>query len=220
MTDRRTRFGLIAILIFALSLIPALAALAADFATVTGYAAGTAANNNPATWGEDCTKVEEGLGDTYVLTEDYALVVVKAGSEEANAGFVNTEFADASSGQTVFADTNGNGVSDPGGKGGDKTISHIILCPAADEPSTAPSDEPSSEPSIEPSDAPSDTPSDAPSATPNPDSSDAPEVTPPPTDTEIAADITSDPGNLLAVILIVAGLGLLFAIVPKDRRRA
>jgi hypothetical protein len=96
------------------------------WATVTGYAPGTAENNNPATWGNDCTKTADGanLGDTYVLDKDYDLVIVKAGSEESAPGHVNTLFANASAGETVWADSNGSGAFDEGDKG----ISHIIFC--------------------------------------------------------------------------------------------
>ena len=75
------------------------------YATVTGYAAGSEDNNHEDTWeketGTDCTKTADGanLGDTYVLTSDYALVIVKAGSEESAPGHVNTLFANASAGE-------------------------------------------------------------------------------------------------------------------------
>ncbi|MCZ3386121.1 MAG: hypothetical protein LH630_03950, partial [Actinomycetia bacterium] len=63
----------------------------------------------------------------YVLTQDYALVVVKAASKNVDP-YTNTLFENASAGETVWADTNGNFTFDPGGKGGDKAISHIIVC--------------------------------------------------------------------------------------------
>jgi uncharacterized repeat protein (TIGR01451 family) len=92
-----------------------------DYATVTGHQAHSDDRNNPAFWGDDCTKKEfTGEVDTFVLTEDYALVVVKSGSGE----FANTLFANASAGQTVWADTNGNNAFDED----DKAISHIIFC--------------------------------------------------------------------------------------------
>jgi len=109
------------------TLAPATAA-AADpvWATVDGYADDTPANNNPATWGEDCTKIDSdggSLGSTYLLTQSYELVVVKAGAG-ASTDFVNTVFEDVSAGETVWADSNGSGAFDEGDKG----ISHIIFC--------------------------------------------------------------------------------------------
>jgi hypothetical protein len=108
-----------------------------DFATVTGYAEGTPANNSPDTWGDDCDSVAPpagGFGDTYELPAlsagmVYSLVVVKTGSEQSNPGFVNTLFADPLAGQTVWPDTNGNGAFDAD----DKEISHIIVCTAVAE---------------------------------------------------------------------------------------
>ena len=95
---------------------------AADvWATVTGHAAFSTENNKPDFWGADCSKVDGGFGSTYVLTQDYSQVIVKAGSGE----FANTIFGDSpSAGETVWADTNGDGVFNEGDKG----ISHIIFC--------------------------------------------------------------------------------------------
>ena len=65
-------------------------------------------------------------GSSYVLPAGtYSKVIVKAGSGQ----FANTIFAAPPvAGQTVWADTNGNWTYDPGGRGGDKGISHVILC--------------------------------------------------------------------------------------------
>ena len=41
-------------------------------------------------------------------------------------------------GQTVWADTNGDGVFNPGGRRGDKDISHLIYCPAQPGPNEPP----------------------------------------------------------------------------------
>jgi hypothetical protein len=103
-----------------------------DYATVTGHAAFSSDANNPAFWGDNCTKVEEPGGDTYVLPAGtYTKVIVKAGAGD-NA---NTIFAEPpTAGQTVWADTNGNNVFDPGGQDGDKTISHVILCEGTPPP--------------------------------------------------------------------------------------
>ena len=111
-----------------------------DYATVTGYAAGGSDNNHVDTWeklsGLDCTKTADGanLGDTYLLTSDYELVIVKAGSD-ASTDFVNTLFADASAGETVWADSNGDGIFNAGDKG----ISHIIFCGPSEDESESPS---------------------------------------------------------------------------------
>jgi hypothetical protein len=100
------------------------------YATVDGHAAFSAESNDPGFWGDDCSKLDAGQGDlgaavdSYVLTADYAKVIVKAGSGE-NA---NTIFEDVTAGETVWADTNGNNTFDPGGQDGDKNISHIIFC--------------------------------------------------------------------------------------------
>ena len=117
----------------ALALALALPVSAATYATVDGYAAGTPENNNPATWGDNCEDIGVSDVSTYELPDlgagqTYDLVVVKAGSEESAPGHVNTLFDNPAEGETVFADTNGNGTSDPGGQDGDKDISHIIVC--------------------------------------------------------------------------------------------
>jgi mucin-2 len=95
-----------------------------DYATVTGYAAGTSTNNLEGTWGSDCTKTNDPGGSTYVLTQDYAKVIVKAGSDQSTDDHANTVFDNPKAGQTVWADSNGSGAFDLG----DKTISHIIFC--------------------------------------------------------------------------------------------
>jgi hypothetical protein len=105
-----------------------------EYATVSGHAASTSDNNSPDFWGEDCTKFNAGEGDlgsgvdSYVLSSDYTKVIVKAGS--TNQGDPNglTIFDNPTAGQTVWADTNGDNVFNPGGQGGDKNISHIIFC--------------------------------------------------------------------------------------------
>ena len=97
------------------------------YATVTGHQAHSNEANAADFWGDNCTK-NEAIGnqevDTFVLTENYALVVVKSGSGE----FANTLFANASAGETVWADTNGNNAFDED----DHAISHIIFCAADD----------------------------------------------------------------------------------------
>jgi hypothetical protein len=152
---------------------PAMAGV--EYATVTGHTAFSNEANEPGFWGEDCTKLNTGEGDlgteqdTYVLGASYELVVVKTGSGE----FANTEFANASEGETVWADTNGNNVFDEG----DQAISHIIFCNEVDEtppPSFEQSQEgetdaPTGTPIVTapPTDAPTDTPTDTPTDVPS-----------------------------------------------------
>ncbi len=114
-------------------------ALAADpvYATVTGYAPATEDNNHPETWGDNCETAAGVSGvDSWVLPalgagEEYSLVVVKAGSESSDGN--NTLFENPSAGETVWADSNENGIFDVGGQDGDKQISHVIVCTGAAE---------------------------------------------------------------------------------------
>ena len=111
----------------------------ASYAEVTGYEPFSAAANSPGYWGDTCSKAFYAGGvDSYQLTQDYALVVVKAGASNVDP-FTNTLFADASKGQLVWADSNGNGAFDPGGKDGDKQISHVIACTPDQSHSASPS---------------------------------------------------------------------------------
>jgi hypothetical protein len=132
------------------------------WATVDGHEPHSAADNNVLTWGDEgeCTKLGAGEGDlgledgTYVLGADYDQVIVKSGSGE----FANTIFNDASEGETVWADTDGDGVyTEKEGQTGDQNISHIIFCDFEDAEPTptfssteegetdAPTDEPTFE---------------------------------------------------------------------------
>jgi hypothetical protein len=137
----------------ALALVFAMAGTASavtTYATVTGHGASSSDNNNPDWWEtgdiSNCTKLDAGEGDLgsdvngYVLTADYELVIVKAGSGQSAGDNALTLFANASAGETVFADTNGNNVSDPGGQGGDKNISHIIFCDVTETTTTTTTD--------------------------------------------------------------------------------
>ena len=127
------------------------AADSVTYATVTGYEPFSAQANNPAYWGDNCEKIVDGGSLTsYVLTQDYDLVVVKSASKNVDP-YTNTLFANASSGETVWADTNGNGVFDPGGKNGDKAISHIIVCGPGESESPSPSTSISTSKSASPS---------------------------------------------------------------------
>lgn len=107
--------------------------LASDpvYAKVTGYAVASEDNNHEEAWGANCQKLA-GVGnvDSYELPAlgaglAYDLVIVKAGSEGTGN---NTLFANAMAGETVWADTNANHTYDVGGPGGDKQISHVIVC--------------------------------------------------------------------------------------------
>lgn len=166
-----------AVVLVGLLALPALASTV--YATVTGYAAGTAENNNPATWGKDCTKDGEPGGSTYLLTADYSLVIVKAGSDQSTDEHTNTLFANASAGETVWADSNGSGAYDEG----DKTISHIIFCPAEEQPTPTPTAtpvEPTPTPTVEPTPTPEPTATPEPTGTPEPTATVAPTPTPEP----------------------------------------
>ena len=106
---------------------PGAALAGADYATVDGHQAFSAEANHADYWGKDCDKydVPDGVNyDSYVISQNYDLIVVKSGSGE----FANTIFSNVKGGQTVWADTNGNNEFDPGGQDGDKNISHIIFC--------------------------------------------------------------------------------------------
>ena len=66
---------------------------------------------------------------------NYSQVIVKAGAKR----YANTVFGEPpQAGQTVWADTNGDGVYNPGGRRGDKDISHLIYCPAQPCPNEPP----------------------------------------------------------------------------------
>jgi hypothetical protein len=117
------------------ALAPSTVGAATVWATVTGHAAASAESNNPSFWGEDCTKIDAvdgNLGDAYVLENSFDLVIVKAGTGD----FANTLFAGASAGESVWADTNGDSVPNPGGQNGDKQISHIVFCGPAETTTT------------------------------------------------------------------------------------
>ena len=214
----RTLIGLLA----ALGLVAALAMPAfagTDWATVTGYAAGTAENNNPDTWGDNCEDAGVSGQDTWVLPDlpdgqVYDLVIVKTASEQSAPGHVNTLFDNPTAGQTVWADSDGSGdFSD-----GDKGISHIIVCTEDEAP---PSEAPPSE--APPSEAPpsevaeSEAPASAPAAseregelggTPTP----APEVP----DTAMG-DVGQLPATVLSLVLIGALAAMVYLRVARER---
>ena len=163
--------------------------------------------NNPLTWqalgyGPKCWKLEP-FGDTdyfYTLPNPIALpagtaagnwrysnVMVKAGSITATSDTYQTDtiYPTPKPGDRVFADINGNGVFDPGGKTGDKAISHVIICitDAAITPSPAPSTQGSASPAVTSSPTVSPTATATPTPTPTPTQT----VTPTPSPTQTVA---------------------------------
>ncbi|NIS36638.1 MAG: hypothetical protein GWO04_44885, partial [Actinobacteria bacterium] len=67
--------------------------------------------NDPAYWGDDCFKIDEGTGDdTFRATRDYRLVVLKSGT-------VNDVFEDVEAGDVLSTASGRN-------------VSHLILCTA------------------------------------------------------------------------------------------
>ena len=77
----------------------------------------------------------------------------------------NTLFPKPGPGQAVWADVNGNGIYDPGGKNGDKAISHVKICadllseqsprPTPTEPGTDPAPTPApTQPGVTPAPTP------------------------------------------------------------------
>lgn len=104
--------------------------------------------NNPLLWqnmgyGLLCWKLEPFTETSFILPNPidlpagtpagnwvYSNVIVKAGSITADPTTfqANTLFPKPGPGNAVWADVNGNGIYDPGGKNGDKAISHIVIC--------------------------------------------------------------------------------------------
>lgn len=84
----------------------------------------------------------------------YGWVIVKQGSPNPGIIYDNTIFKDVTADQTVFADTNGNGVHDEDDSGG---ISHIIVCVPGEEETEAPTETPFQS-VFEETDAPTETP--------------------------------------------------------------
>lgn len=104
-------------------------------ATITDYEPFSSAANQPEFWeseGVTCTKDESVDGQYDALLpalpagQSYAQVIVKAASD--NVPGPNTIFGEPEAGEYVWADTNADGIYNPGGEGGDKQISHIITC--------------------------------------------------------------------------------------------
>jgi hypothetical protein len=152
-------------------LAPATASAATIWATPDHNTAGGPDRNQADFWGDNCTKLPEGnLGSTFVLDHDYDLVIVKAGSDQSVPDGPNTVFVNPKAGETVWADSNADGVFDQGDKG----ISHIIVCGPGDEETSTPTATPTDTPTATPTDTPTATPTDTPTATPT----DTPTATP------------------------------------------
>jgi hypothetical protein len=174
--------------------------LAVVFAVVTGYAPFGAAVNQPEFWCQDGVKFEVAGADTWVIDKKYDQVIVKAGAGQ----YANTIYGSPSVGETVWADTDGDGLYNPEGPG-DKAISHIIVCPVKPTSSPTPTPSPTSTPTTTPS----------PTATPEPSQSATPTPTQPPLTSESPAvstprELAGTGGELLGwflvgFILVVAG---------------
>jgi len=229
-------------------LAPATASAATIWATPDHNTAGGPDRNQADFWGDDCTKLPEGgLGSTFVLDKDYDQVIVKAGSDESVPDGPNTVFLNPKAGETVWADSNADGVFDQGDKG----ISHIIVCGPGEEETPTPTDTPTATPTdtptATPTDTPTATPTDTPTATPTDDvqptetptdtptatptdtptatpttqvegiSGTPPAVTPPPTDTLASSTVPSNDGWRVALAAL-AGVIALALIIPKPKR--
>ncbi len=158
--------------------------------------------NNPLTWqklgyGAMCWKLEPFTDADYFFTLPYPLqlpagaaageweysnVIVKAGSLTASSPEYQTDtvFAAPQPGQRVFADINANGIFDPGGKTGDKAISHIVIC-AKLKGAPAPTTQATASPTVSPTPTATPTPTPTSTATPTPTGTATP--TPSPTAT-------------------------------------
>ena len=122
-------------------------AQSAEPATVTGNEGFSSDANQPSYWGENCTKIEDFDGEDtmFVLPAGitFTQVIVKAAGPNVDP-YTNTIFGEPPvSGEFVWADTNGNKAYDPGGKDGDKGISHVIWC---GEPAETPTPTPTPTP--------------------------------------------------------------------------
>lgn len=134
------------------ALAPSSVSAATAWATITGYAPGTAANDHAATWGDDCIKVQVDDNDdddaAFVLSQSYRLVVARADDDEDEEGSstpghanANTLFENPSAGETVWADSNGSGDfdyhEDSPDRTGDDEIEHVILCGPSETTTTS-----------------------------------------------------------------------------------
>lgn len=188
-------------------LLSALPVAAADAVVYTHVAFSNEANQ-PSFWedfeGGDYT-CDDYDGDveeqgSIEISGAWDLVIVKAGSGE-NA---NTVFKNVADGSTVWADTNGDGIKNPGGRDGDKDISHIIVCNEVPAPTPTPTPTPTATP-----------PGPTPTPTDNVDTGGGNEppktrATVPPTDTventEVVVDPARNPLLFLGIFLIAVAV--------------
>ena len=198
--------------------------LAVTYATVTDHVAFSNEANSPDFWeseGVTCEDMAGGSGNEFELPAPpagmaYAQVIVKAGSGE----FANTVFAEPPvAGETVWADTNGDGVANVGGQGGDAQISHIIIClTEAEEETPTPTASPTASPTPEGSVA-------GGTSTPTPEGSvQGGTGTPEPSQPDTAMGATGGPSPIPTVafgLILLAALGTLaWANVKTARSRA
>lgn len=158
--------------------------------------------NNPLVWqnegyGTMCWKLEPFTETSFILPDPiqwpgtkpagewvYSNVIVKAGSLTADPTTfqVNTLFPGPGKGAMVWADVNGNGIYDPGGRTGDKAISHIVICvklaSSTPSPTVTQSSQATSSPSVTPTASPSPSNTTTPTPTPSVTTSSAPIITP------------------------------------------
>jgi len=150
--------------------------------------------------GGDLAEVNNGDGSAD-LGAAYGWVIVKQASS-STVDFDNTIFKDVAADETVFADTNGNGVHDEGDSQG---ISHIIVCEPGEEETPPP---PTATPfqSVEQvTDAPTDEPEDTPFQSVEAET-DAPSL---PNTAALDGTRTGTPGD--GAWLLVVALGVLLA---------
>jgi hypothetical protein len=210
-------------------LAPGSVSAATTFATISGYAPGTSANDQPGTWGDDCTRVDVDDTDdddgSYVLAHDYRLVVARAdddGDEEGTSTTghlnANTVFENPTAGQTVWADSNGSGdfdyVDDTRDKAGDDEIDHVILCGPTDTTSTPTATSTSSPAKTTPTPTASSSPSGGVHGVVG-----TPAVTPPETDVVPEPTSSGSEMGFRAVLLGLAVLVAAFLVIQPRKRR-
>lgn len=193
--------------------------------------------NNPALWqdlgyGAKCWKLEP-FSDTWFYLPDpiqppgapagnwvYSNIIVKAGSITADPTTfqTNTWFTSPRPGQMVWADVNGDGIYNPGGKTGDKAISHIVICanlagsiptPTTSTPvptqtvnpttSSSPTPTASITPTVSPT--PTATPTYTVSPTPTPTIQESPEPTQSPCSSPTVAPPSPTPSPVISILL-------------------
>lgn len=197
----------IAVAVFALALfIPVVSATEhITWAEVDGYHQSGSAFNKVDYWcGPDGGEKLNPGGRTYLLTSDYALVVVKAGSNRSTNS-PNTLFYDVVAGETVWADSNGDGEFNRG----DKAISHIIVC-YADESEPTPTPTPEGTPTPTPSEGPECGLPEGCEPTPRP--------TLPATDTASAEPVDAGWG-MFVIVMVFAASALTAGTLLQRRRR-